>query len=309
MPLDPAVRTFLDQLVAMGLPAFETQTVEQARAAIRMMSQSGPPGEPVDHVEDRHVPGPAGSIPVRVYAPAGRRPAPALVYFHGGGWVIGGIDTHDGLCRQLANRAGATVVSVDYRLAPEPKFPAAVADCFAATRWVADNAAALGIDPARLAIGGDSAGGNLTAVVAQLARDRGGPRLRHQVLIYPATDPVMDYPSHAENASGYLLTREAMAWFYGHYLRTPADRTDPLAAPLRARDLAGLPPALVITAEFDPLRDEGEAYARRLEAAGVPTTLTRYDGMIHGFVGLTGFFEQARTAVDHIAGSLRSAFA
>src|SRR5262249_3064609 len=173
---------------------------------------------------------------------------------------------------------------------PEHKFPAAVEDCFAATRWVADNAAVLGIDPARLAIGGDSAGGNLTAVVAQLARDRGGPRLRHQVLIYPATDPVMDFPSHAENASGYLLTREAMAWFYDHYLHTPADRTDPLAAPLRARDLAGLPPALVITAEFDPLRDEGEAYARRLEAARVPTTLRRYDGMIHVLVPMPELF-------------------
>ena len=309
MPLDPAVRTFLDQLTAMGLPAFETQTVEQARAAIRMMSQTGPPGEPVDHVEDQRVPGPGGSIPVRIYAPAGRRPAPALVYFHGGGWVIGGIDTHDGLCRQLANRASATVISVDYRLAPEHKFPAAVDDCFAALGWVAGNTAALGVDPSRLAIGGDSAGGNLTAVVAQLARDRGGPRLRHQVLIYPATDPVMDFPSHTENGSGYLLTREAMAWFYGHYLRTPADRTDPLAAPLRARDLAALPPALVITAEFDPLRDEGEAYAHRLEAAGVPTTLTRYDGMIHGFVGMTGFFAQARAAVDQIAAALRGAFA
>jgi acetyl esterase len=258
-------------------------------------------------VEDRRIPGAAGEIGVRVYRPEGRAPLPALVYFHGGGWVIGSLETHDGACRELANRVGCVVVSVDYRLAPESRYPAAAEDCYAATKWVAGNAQALGVDPARIGIGGDSAGGNLTAVVALMARDRGGPALRHQLLIYPVTDADFGRPSYRENAEGYLLTTKAMEWFWGHYVPDPAQRAEPYAAPLRAKDLAGLPPAFVITAEYDPLRDEGEAYAKRLQQAGVPTRLQRYDGAIHGFFAMGLLSEVARTALaDAVAEAKRA---
>lgn len=308
MPLDPVARAFLDQVTAMGLPPFHEQSVAAARDGIRLLAQMDGSREAVARVEDHTVPGPAGDVPVRLYAPATAGKPPVLVYFHGGGWVIGGIDTHDAVCRALANRAEAAVASIDYRLAPEHPFPAAVDDCYAATRWIAENAGTFAVDAERVAVGGDSAGGNLAAVVAQLARERGGPWLRHQVLVYPATDPAMDTPSYRENADGYLLTRAAMEWFYGHYLPDPADRTNPLAAPLRATRLGGLPPATVITAEFDPLRDEAEAYAERLREAGVPVDLARYDGMIHGFLGMTALFAQARVALDRIGAALRGAF-
>ncbi|MEN8159131.1 MAG: alpha/beta hydrolase, partial [Myxococcota bacterium] len=232
---------------------------------------------------------------------------PALVYFHGGGWVIGSIDTHDGSCRDLANRIGCVVVSVDYRLAPENPYPAAAEDCYAATKWVSENAAAVGVDPGRIAIGGDSAGGNLTAAVALMARDRGAPALRHQLLVYPVTDADFSRPSYRENAEGYLLTTKAMEWFWGHYVPDPARRQDAYAAPLRAPDLSGLPPAFVLTAEYDPLRDEGEALAARLEQAGVPTRLTRYEGAIHGFFAMGLLAEVARRAVDDAVAELRQA--
>jgi acetyl esterase len=261
----------------------------------------------VAHVEDRRVPVDGAEIPVRIYRPDGPMPLPVLIYFHGGGWVIGNIGTHDVLCRELANAAGCVVVSVDYRLAPEHRFPTAAEDCFAATRWVAAHAAGFGGDPGRVAVGGDSAGGNLSAVVAQLARDRGGPALAFQLLIYPATDAGCDTPSHRENAHGYLLDAEGLRWFYGHYLAGPADRDDPRCSPLRARDFRGLPPALVVTAEYDPLRDEGEAYADRLRAAGVPVTLTRYPGMIHGFFAMGSVLAAGKQAVDEAARALRAA--
>jgi acetyl esterase len=231
-----------------------------------------------------------------------------LVYFHGGGWVLGGLETHDGVCRGLANGAACVVVSVDYRLAPENKFPAAAEDCYAAAAWVAKHAPVIGGDPRRIAVGGDSAGGNLSAVVALMAGDRQGPELSLQLLVYPVTDSACDTPSYRENAEGYLLTRDAMAWFWNHYVRDDRDRINPHAAPLRAGNVAGTPPALVITAEFDPLRDEGEAYARRLEAAGVPVTLTRYDGMIHGFFGMTMVMDKARAAMHEATMALRRRF-
>ena len=258
---------------------------------------------------DHRVPVAGGEITVRAYSPGGPGPHPVLVYYHGGGWVIGDLYTHDGLCRSLTNAARCAVVSVDYRLAPESKYPVAAEDSYAALTWVVANAARLGIDPRRVAVGGDSAGGNLATVVALMARDRRGPALVHQVLIYPVTDHDLDTPSYIENATGYVLTREGMRWFWNHYLAREAQGREPHASPLRAPSLAGLPPALVITAECDPLRDEGEAYAARLRDAGVPVTLTRYTGMFHGFVRMTRILDKARTALDEIAGSLQKAFA
>jgi acetyl esterase len=259
-------------------------------------------------VKDLEVPGPAGGIPVRVYRPSEESDLPVLVYLHGGGWAICSIETHDVTCRELANGAGCVVVSVEYRLAPEHRFPAAVEDCYAALGWVAGHAASLGGDPARLAVGGDSAGGNLAAVVALLARERGGPRLCHQLLVYPITDHAFDTTSYRENAEGPLLTRETMRGFWGLYLAREEDGRNPLASPLRAPDLAGLPSAHVITAEYDPLRDEGEAYAKRLAAAGVPVVQRRYDGMIHGFFGFTAQIDRAGEAVADAARELRRGF-
>ncbi len=306
MPLDPQAGALLEQMRGMGAPPLHTLSVPDARQLLeRLRALAGEP-ERVAHVEDRTVPGPAGDIPVRYYRPAGATP-PLLVYFHGGGWVLGGLDSHDGMLRTLCNASGCAILAVDYRLAPEHRFPAAVDDCVAAAEWAAANASALGVDTSRLALGGDSAGGNLTAVVSQLARDRGGPAVRFQLLVYPATDATADMPSSRENATGYFLEREDMRWFYGHYLGADGDRHDPRVSPLRAADLRGLPPALVITAEFDPLRDEGEAYAHRLREADVPVTLTRYHGMIHGFFGMGTLLDQARTAVTEAATALRAA--
>ncbi len=309
MPLDTQARALLDQMAAAGAPPFESLTPEQAREMIMQMRELAGPPEPVARVEDRVAATAAGPIPVRIYTPEAAGPLPMLVYFHGGGWVIGNLETVDAPCRALANRAGCLIVSVDYRLAPEHKFPAAAEDCYAATRWAAEHAAELGGDPARIAVGGDSAGGNLAAVVALMARERGGPRLAYQLLIYPVTNYDFSTPSYQENAEGYLLTKNAMVWFWDHYLRQPSDWEHPYASPLRAADLRGLPPAFVITAEYDPLRDEGEAYADRLRQAGVPTELRRYDGMIHGFFQMAGVFDQGKKVIADAAAALRAAFA
>ncbi|MFN8624623.1 MAG: alpha/beta hydrolase [Candidatus Binatia bacterium] len=309
MPLDPQVQAFLDQVETMGIPAFDAVSVEEARAASGGFTALQGVPEAVGSVDNLVAPGPNGVIPVRVYTPEQDGPLPILVYFHGGGWVFGDLESHDGVCRALANAARCLVVSVDYRLAPEHKFPAAVEDTYAATQWVAAHAGDFGGDPMRIAIGGDSAGGNLAAVVALVARDRHGPQLTYQVLIYPATDTACDTVSRQENAEGYLLTLDMIRWFQNHYLRDAEDGENPYVAPLRAHDLHGLPPALVLTAEFDPLRDEGEAYAARLRAAGVATTLIRYDGMIHGFFGMGAVFDRARTALDEVAAALQTAFA
>ncbi|MBI3782832.1 MAG: alpha/beta hydrolase [Deltaproteobacteria bacterium] len=309
MPLDPQTKSFLDQIASMGGPALNEVPVEMARTVSDSMAQWAGPGPDVAHVDNRKVPGPAGDIPVRIYVPGTAAAYPVLVYFHGGGWVIGSLESHDSICRTLANRAACMVVSVDYRLAPEHKFPAAAEDAYAATQWVAAAIGGLGGDPRRIAIGGDSAGGNLTAVVAQLARDRRGPRLVFQLLIYPVTDAARDTASYRENGDGYLLTRAMMDWFFDHYMTGDADGTDARLSPLRSENLQGLPPALVITAEFDPLRDEGERYAQRLREAKVPVTLSRYDGMIHGFFGMSSLVDKAKQAVDEAATALRKAFA
>ena len=308
MPLDPQARMLLDQMQSMGTPPLHTMSVPEARQLMESMNVLIGAGEEVEHVEDREVPGPAGPIPARLYRPAGHGPLPLLVYFHGGGWVLGGLASHDNVCRSLANGAGCAVLAIDYRLAPEHRFPAAVDDCYEATVWAAANAAALGCDPKRIAVGGDSAGGNLAAVISQIARDRGAPALSFQLLVYPATDAAYDTASYRENATGYFLELDDMHWFYDHYLDGVADRSDPRASPLRARDLRGLPPALVITAEFDPLRDEGEAYAGRLREAGVPVTLHRYDGMIHGFFAMGPLLDQGKQAVAEAVAALRAAF-
>jgi acetyl esterase len=309
MALDPQARFVLDQMAAQGGPALDEVSPAEARQMFEKMAVPVP-GEPVAELADRTLPGPAGAIPARVYVPDGvSKPAPAVVYFHGGGWVIGSLETHDNLCRALANRAQAVVVSIDYRLAPESRFPAAAEDCYAATRWVAERGAEIGVDGARVAVAGDSAGGNLAAVVALMARDRSGPALRHQGLIYPVTDPDFDRASYVDNADGYLLTRKAMQWFWDHYVPDVAERSNAYAAPFRAEKLAGLPPATVLTAEYDPLRDEGEAYAARLREAGVATTLTRYDGQIHGFVSLFEIFDRGKQAVAQLGSALRGALA
>ena len=308
MSLDPQARALLDQANAMGMPPLHTMSVPEARASLAAMASLQGEPQSVAQIVDRHAPGPAGDVPVRLYTPAGQAPFPALVYYHGGGWVLGGLDTHDGVCRQMASSAGCLVLSVDYRLAPEHKFPAAAEDAYAALQWVATNADGLGVDPARIAIGGDSAGGNLAAVVALMARDRGTPAVAFQLLVYPVTDSACDTASYRDNADGYFLTKDAMLWFWNHYTRDAADRRNPYAAPLKAQDLRGLPPALVMTAEFDPLRDEGEAYAARLREAGVPVQLTRYHGMIHGFFGMSALLDQAKEAIQEATTALRTAF-
>jgi acetyl esterase len=288
MPLDPNLKTMLDQLASMGGPAMTEVSATEAREMYKLMVSADAPPQDVASVEPRSIPGPAGDVPARAYRPASTPlgdPPPILVWFHGGGWVIGDLDTADSTCRALANGTGALVVSVDYRLAPEHRFPAAVDDCLAAFEWVLANGAELGGDSTRIAVGGDSAGGNLAAVVSIAARDKGLP-VRHQLLVYPVTDATFSQPSMDENAEGYLLTKDSMLWFGDHYFGPYGDAKDPRLSPLYADDLTGVAPATVITAEFDPLRDEGEAYAERLREADVPVELTRYDGMIHGFFAL-----------------------
>ncbi len=267
--------------------------------------------EPLAVVEDMEIARPGGPLKLRLYA-AGHTSEnaasrPGLVYFHGGGWVIGSLDTHDNICRMIAAQSGAVVVAVDYRLSPESKFPAAVEDACAATLWVAANAARLGIDPRRIAVGGDSAGGNMGTVVAMMCRDHGGPSLALQLLLYPATDlSSFETASHRKLAEGNFLTRSAMDWFTGHYLARPQDALDPRASPLLATNLSWLPPALLITAEFDPLRDEGEAYVKRLEEAGVPVVCTRYAGVIHGFISMAGLLSEGRRAIGQVAQALKN---
>jgi acetyl esterase len=308
MPLHPQTRALLDQFAAAGGFDATQLPVPAVREMYAQMSLGRPVPE-VASVTEHSVPGPVGAIPLRVYAPSAGRALPGIVYFHGGGFVIGSLDSHDGTCRALANASGCSVVSVDYRLAPEHRFPAAPEDCYAALRFVAERGAELGIDPRRLALAGDSAGGNLAAVTALLARERRGPDLRFQLLIYPVADHRFDTASYRDNAEGYFLTAAMMRWFWGHYLERPEQGDDPLASPLRAKDLAGLPPAQVITAEYDPLRDEGEAYAARLREAGVATELLRYPGQIHGFFSLYDALDDGRAAVERAGAALRAALA
>jgi acetyl esterase len=312
MPLHPQVEKLL-AAQAGAQPLHELDVGQARRVHAEAASvQNGPP-TPVAGVEDLAAPGPAGAVPVRVYTPeaaapgSGQAPPPVVVWFHGGGWVVGTLDTYDPLCRALAAASGAVVASVDYRLAPEHRFPAAVEDCWAATRWVAAHAGEVGGSPDRIAVAGDSAGGNLATVVARRARDAGGPRLAFQLLVYPATDAAMDTASYQDLADGYYLTAPLMRWYWGHYLGDDRAGADPDASPLQAPDLAGLPPALVVTAEYDPLRDEGEAYAARLAEAGVPTVVRRHDGMVHGFFRWRGVLDAAAPAMAEAAAALRAA--
>jgi len=307
MPLDPQMKAILDAMAASGQRAFHTMEPVAARKQMAQFVARGVP-EPVAKVEDRSVPGPGGAIPIRIYTPTSASPRGVLVYFHGGGWVLGDIQMTDQPCRMLANASGCVVVSVEYRLAPEHKFPAAPEDCYAATQWVSTNAAALGVEPTRIAVGGTSAGGTLATVVALMARDRGRPALAFQLLIYPATTSELTSKSQQEFADdGYILSRADMEWFWGHYLANTDDRTNPYACPVYAKTLRGLPPALVMTAEFDPLRDEGEAFAARLREEGVVTTLKRYDGVTHGFFGMPSLLDKSKAAIADAATTLRTA--
>jgi acetyl esterase len=306
MPLDPQAQQVLNQLAALGLPPNHTVSPEQARANARLRPRA--PGPEVAKVEDRNIPGPGVEIPVRIYTPFGPGPFPVLVWFHGGGWVIGDLDSADGTARHLTVGAGCVTVSVDYRLAPETKFPGAADDCYAATVWAAQHAARLHGDPSRVAVGGDSAGGNLAAAVSLMARDRGLPPLVFQLLVYPVTERAFDTGSYQRCADGYLLSRDSMQWYWNHYVSTSADAANPYAAPMQAKDVRNLPAALVITAEYDPLCDEGEAYAQRLKEAGVPTTCSRYGGMIHGFFGMSAVLDKGKQAIDEASRSLLQAF-
>jgi acetyl esterase len=308
MPLDPQVQAFLKLVEDEGFRGFWPMTPEEARAVSALAAWRLPPPKPVAKTEDVTAPGPGGEIPLRIYTPEGGGPFPVFVYYHGGGWTIGDIPSHNGISAEIAHAANCQVVSVGYRLAPEHKFPAAPEDCFAATAWVFEHAKAFGGDPRRIAVGGDSAGGNLAAVVCLMARDRRAFRPVLQVLVYPATDHGFNWPSLRENAEGFLLSRNDMTWFWDHYLAQPEDALKPYAVPMRAADLRGLPPARILTAQYDPLRDEGEAYARRLRDAGVPVILTRYDGMIHAFLAQTAIFDKARDAIAEIGSALRTAF-
>ena len=309
MALDPQADAMLKQMEKDGVPDISEMSVPQARMFLQnAFAAMVPNPEPMAEVHDFTVPGPAGRLPVRLYKPEGASATPPLVvFFHGGGWVIGTIESHDAPCRALASASGCAVASVEYRLAPETSFPAAPEDCYAATRWLADNAAEFGVDGDRLAVAGDSAGGNLAAVVALMARDRGGPTISYQVLIYPAVDVQGEYPSRTENAEGYFLTGRAMEWFYGHYIQDDSAAKEPLASPLLAEDHSGLPPAIVITAGYDPLRDEGEAYAEKLRAAGVEVKSSRYDSTIHGFTSMIGALDDARKSIDEMGQALRAA--
>jgi acetyl esterase len=297
MPVDPQIQMLLD--LGASLPPFHTLSVAAARAQFEKRGFPGLRVPDVARVVNRDMQGPNGSLALRVYTPLGEGPFPLMVYFHGSGFVLCSLDTHDGLCRNLCAGAGCVVVSVDYRLAPEAKFPAATDDCLAATRWAVANAAALGADPGCVLVAGDSAGGNLATVTALRIRDEGGPVLRGQLLIYPVTDYYDTFTqSMAENAEGYGLGRAGMIWFWDHYLPDPSFAANPHASPLRASDLCGLPPALVVTAEYDPLRDEAEHYADRLRAADVPVRMKRYDGMNHGFFTWPGVVDKAGAAID-----------
>ncbi len=311
--LHPQARALLDFIASRGVPPMHTLTPIEARAAYRdrrAVTQAEP--EAVAEVRELDAAGPHGAIPMRLYRPAGSASAdvlPVLVYYHGGGWVIGDLDTHDVLCRALANGAGCAVASVDYRMGPEHRFPAAVDDALAATRWVGAHAASLGVDPARLAVGGDSAGGNLAAVVAIAARDAGDLPIAFQLLIYPATDQRRGHASHTINGQGYLLTADTIRYYHDLYIDDAAHDLDWRASPLLRPDLSNLPPALVLTAGYDPLRDEGLDYARALTAAGNRATAICFERQIHGFITMGRVLDEANAAVSICAAEVRRALA
>jgi acetyl esterase len=309
--LDPDAAAVFKAFQEAGRPPYETVSPAEARELYlkaRVVSNPEPPE--LKSVQSRAIPAPHGSIPARVYTPMRLREAnglaPGLVFFHGGGWVIGNLDSHDVVCRKLADEGQLIVISVDYRLAPEHKFPSAVDDAITATKWVAANAKELGIDASRLSVGGDSAGGNLAAVVAISARDGNGPAIAGQVLIYPAIDFALTHPSHSEPETSILLTHSVIRWFRDHYLNGAADVDDWRASPARAKTLIGLPPAFVLTAGADPLRDEGDEYAKRLKEAGVPVTYRTFPGQFHGFFTMGKLLRQANVAASEIGDWLKA---
>src|SRR5262245_39108868 len=312
MPLDPDAETLLGMIRAAGRPPMETLTPDEARQSFRAgRAAVQPDPQEVAEVRDLSSPGPHGPIPLRAYRPSGtaaNEVLPVLVYYHGGGWLLGDLDSHDVACRHYANAVKCRVVSVDYRMAPEFKFPAAVDDCAAATAWVIAQADALHIDRARVAVGGDSAGGNLSGVMALMARDGELPPLAFQVLVYPATDMAMVHDSYRRVTDGVPLTSKTMAWFIDHYLRGPNEAVDWRASPLRAADLAGVAPALVLTASYDPLCDEGAAYAQRLEREGVRVIHLHFSDQLHGFVGQGRIIKAGPMALDMMSAALRKAF-
>jgi acetyl esterase len=307
MPLDPQAQQYLEAARRAALPPLPAISLEKGRTrSAKALTYLGA-REPVEHVRDIVIPGPGGELRARHYVPRTNVPLPTVLFLHGGGWVLNNLDTHDHVCRALANLSGCAFLSVDYRLAPEHKFPAAVNDAEAALNWLAKNCADLQADPSRLAIAGDSSGATLATVAALRARRGESVHLACQVLIYPATDHwTAETNSYHENGRDYLLTRELMIWFWEKYLPAGVSLDDPAICPLRAPDLKEMPPTLLITAEYDPLRDEGEAYARRLESSGVPTTLTRYHGMLHGFIMHFSIMDQGRVCLRQIAEFLRT---
>jgi len=306
--LNPQVQEYLHGLSEQGLPPLYRLPLAEARETYRDLSVSDEPPEPVGSVTDRTVPGPDGDVPIRIYRPTAEGPRPALAFFHGGGWMLGGIDTHDALCRALTNASDCVVVAVDYRLAPEHRFPDGLEDCYAATQWLAENAEEIGATPGTLAVAGDSAGATLALGVSLLARDRGGPSIDYQVLAYPPAAFSFKTDSYEENAQGYFLTRKDMERFWNGYVRSELDGDHPYSAPLQAERLDGLAPTFLLTCGFDPLRDDGRALADRLEAAGVPTRHVQYDDMIHGFLTMLADpeLDRAREVIDEIGDAVRS---
>jgi len=310
MPLHPQVADLMKRREALGFPANSEVSPDEARANARAGKEAIPSDqEPVGEISERTIPGPAGDVPIRIYRPTTEGPHPLIMLFHGGGWVIGDLDTEDSMSRGLVNRVDAVLVSVDYRLAPETKFPGAPEDCYAATVWAVENASEIGVDASNLALSGTSAGGNLTGAVAQMCRDRGGPEVKHQVLFCPVIDYDFARKSYHEKAEGYGLTRDGMIWFWDQYLASPEDGHNPYASPIRAEDLSGLPDATVIAAEYDPLLDEAADYAKALEAAGVDVQYTEYPGMTHGFNGSFGLIDDSIKACEEASARILTSFA
>ena len=301
MPIDPHTQGLLEAMQAQGLKSFEQMSVEEARGSVETFAGLQAEPQEVKQVIEQSVEGEGGPLKVRIFVPDVAGPLPVLVYYHGGGWVGGSLAVADEPCRALANRNGAIVVAATYRLSPEAKFPAATNDVYSVLCWASAHAAEFGGDPARLGVMGDSAGGNLAAVAAMMARDRGTPAVKAQILTYPVIQRDGNFASREENREGYLLTTAGIAWFWDQYLAKDEDATNPLASPIMAESLAGLPPALIMTAEFDPIRDEGESYGHALEKAGVPVTVQRFDGLIHGVYWMSGAVPRSSELHDSIA--------
>ena len=309
MALHPQVAAVLKMAEEANLPALNTQTPEEARAAAKLRTAAAPREiEDVASIRDTTIPGPAGDLPIRIYTPSEGNNHPLIVWFHGGGWVIGDLDNEDPACRVISNSTDAVIVSIDYRLSPDVRFPEPVEDCYAGLLWAHEHASELGVDGSRIAVAGTSAGGNLAAAVSLMARDRNGPTISHQLLFCPVIDHDFSTASYSANADGYMLSRDSMVWFWDHYIGPDGDGSHPYASPIRADSLAGLPAATIIAAQYDPLVDEAEAFKVALEAAGNDVTYTCYEGMIHGFNGQVGIFDSARDALDEAATRLKASF-